>query len=244
MTHYLEFTPEGRAEGLHNLYQAIDRDPNFAPGHALAAIIIENGCFFGDFEEPKQILDKGLDLARKSVQLDPRDALGYCALGRVYSRRGEFIPAIRELNAAIALNPNLTTANFALGIALYYAGRQTDALAHLQTELRLNPNDPGIWSFHHMAARCYLDQHLYEKAHDSAQRATSYRSAPMIAFAALAASAAMLGKQEEASMAIKELHRKDSRVTLRYALENFGSEPTREALDHFIDALRKAGLPE
>lgn len=95
-----------------------------------------------------------------------------------------------------------------------------------------------------MAARCYLDQHLYEKAYDSAKRATSYHSAATIAYAVLAASAAMLGKREEAATAIEELRRKDSRVTLRYALEHFGSKPTLEALDHFVMGLREAGLPE
>ena len=53
--------------------------------------------------------------------------------------------AIREIEAAISLNPNYAEAHNELGVILHYAGGSEEALPHFDRAMALNPYFPGHW---------------------------------------------------------------------------------------------------
>ena len=232
-TYFLEFTPRGRARALAMLEKAFVSDLEFAPAYALAGQALENAYFYGDELAYADPLHQALEWTQKAVQLDPRDAFCHSALGRVRARRREYGSAIEALETAITLNPNLADAYFNLGLAQYYAGQQSKAQASFLTTVRLDPRSPSIWSSHHLLARCKLDERRYAEAFESARRATNNSNASVIAYAALAAAAAMLGRSNEADVALTEAKRRDSRLSLRFVEQHYGSDETQEGARSF-----------
>ncbi len=244
LSHYYQFTKQGSTKAQRWFRKAIEADPDFASAHARLAIVLQHDVFFGYTESRTETLDAALESARKALMLDTQDSLANFALGQVLIRRHDFVSAIPALETAIDLNPSSAHAYYGLGLALYYSGRRTEALPHLDRAARLGPNAPGLWSYCHMQARCHLDSKNYEAALEWAGRAVRQPNAKTIALAAFAAAAAYSGRYDTAKMAIDDLLRCEPGFCVQYVLQNFGNENLRDAMQHFADGLRKAGLPE
>ena len=75
------------------------------------------------------------------MALDREDAYEDTALGLALQVT-DADAAIRALEEALSINPNLAVAHFGIGMA-FVAGRQPErAVSHLETAMRLSPRDP------------------------------------------------------------------------------------------------------
>ena len=85
-------------------------------------------------------------LAQRAVALDPADAEARGCLAMFLVTRGDFDGAQIEAKRALAISPNLARAHQALAMTLIFGGRPKDGLAVLERSIRLDPNDPAMWT--------------------------------------------------------------------------------------------------
>jgi TolB-like protein/Tfp pilus assembly protein PilF/predicted Ser/Thr protein kinase len=107
----------------------------------------------------RDAIDRAIALFERAVQLDPRYAAAWAALGGAYTLKGGFLgmpqlqdKAIVPLRRALELNPSLVSAHVWLGGALAAQGRLDEALASLRRAVEIEPDNADA---HQTLARAY-----------------------------------------------------------------------------------------
>jgi adenylate cyclase len=127
-------------DALRLLEQAVERDPNYGPALAWAAICCTRLVINGRSEDPGADHLKGADFARRALEVagDDPAILANSALALAYI--GEDIGAMMALvDRALALNPNYARGWFVSGVLRFLAGQPDVAIEHLEASLRLSP---------------------------------------------------------------------------------------------------------
>ncbi|MCZ6447023.1 MAG: tetratricopeptide repeat protein, partial [Alphaproteobacteria bacterium] len=244
MWHLNQRTLDGMKEELleaRALFEdVIKRDPEFGPAYAAYAETIYYDAMFGFGKEQ---LEKALRAAKKAVELDGDDATAHIALGRIYhiSRNSE--GAIAENKIALGLSPSSADANHRLGSALALSGKAQEAIPYIETAIRLSPHDDLIGPFHVRLATAHLFLGNHEEAAEWAQKAVRLHGTTWGGYAILTSALGHLGRIEDAKNAMKEMKDAQPRATISFVKERLPiSDP--KCMDHFLDGLRKAGVPE
>ena len=175
--------------------------------------------------------------------LDAGDPFAHVALSRTYTIRGEHDTAIHHCERAISLNPSYSVAHFCRAHSLWMSGRAEEALPSNAEAMRLSPHDPIMWGF--MASRSIALTLLgrYEEALDWAIKALQQPNAALFANVAELAALGLLGRMEEAAVALARAQRVKPDVTTGFVdLVLPITDPECHAL--FMEGLRKAGLPD
>jgi adenylate cyclase len=194
---------------------------------------------------PADDLARADDAVARVIARFPDHAMAHFVRGEILTTRKEFEPAIGEYEAAIASNRDLAPAYAATGRALVRAGRAEEALAPLETAIRLSPRDPllNIWYF-------YIGHVHTHLAHDDDAIEWCRRSVALapywVAYVDLASAYAWTGRDAEARAAVaKLLEMKPGYTIERWEHEGWSDNPTFLAqYDRITQGLRKAGLPE
>lgn len=235
--HVYRYRDEGFAEARELYEKAIELDPEFARAHSALAFMYTRWINFGP-ENPVGLLAKALELARRAVHLDPSDYRAHWTLGSVYLfDRRQHAQSIAEFERAKALNPNDAGLLAHMVDALTYVGRSEDAVELAKEVIRRNPNSP-VFCFRSLAAAYYL-LHRYDDALATLQKI----AVPLDARRQFAITYAQLGRLEEARAEANEF----LKIYPSFSIQRWAkTEPyaNPEDLEHHIDGLRKAGLPE
>lgn len=239
-----EFSKEGNSEAQRLFRRAVEMDSSLAAAHARLAYAMVIGAIYFEAKPTDKILDEALQLARTAARLDDQDAISRFALGRAYLARGEYDPSLRELETAIELNPTFAQAHCALGDSLAYAGRLEEAIPRFQEAVRISPHDPYRWAFLTYGAMAYLFQHEHENAARWASEAARVPNAHYSANAALVAALGHLGRKQESAAALAELLEIRPDFCCQLARERLFYLKDQAQLEHYIDGLKKAGVPE
>jgi TolB-like protein len=128
------------AEALRLLERAIERDPQYGPALALAAVCCQRLCLDGLSANPEMHRRRGPDFARRALQVagDDPGTLANAALALSYF--GEDVDAMIALvDRALALNPSYARGWYIRGILGNMAGRPELAIESLEASLRLSP---------------------------------------------------------------------------------------------------------
>ncbi len=232
------FTPEDNREARRLYERAIELDPDYARAYASLAwtYLVEHSERWAAPEE--QPLERGLEIARQGVRVNPASHSNHLTLGQLCLTMGLHDEALEALETAIALNPNDADSYVFLGQALTRVGRQDEAIGLIERAQRLNPAAPRWYSW-------YLGIALYlARRYDDAVTALR-RGAPLssMAYRWLAAAYAQLGREQEAKAAAEEYLKLTPDFAIGRHLEalHFRSPEDRE---HYAQGLRKAGFPE
>jgi adenylate cyclase len=242
--HLWKYQKDNHRQGLELLQRATELDPGFASAYAWEAYAHYNAVIMAWSPNAQQSLENGMRVASKALTLDDKDPLGYFSAGRIYMMQGQHDESIASLKTAIELNPSFALAFYALGMVLTLSGDLKEAKTALYKSERLSPRDPIRWaltSIHSLACILSAD---YEGAIDWANKTVQNPlSSGYLPYAMLAASLVYKGQMEEARKALATALETKPDLSISY-LEN--TLPTRESggLDPYLDALRKAGLPE
>ena len=228
------------AEARRMFEHAMELDPGF--GRAFAGYV-------GTYHSSRRLgyqevdRDKALQAARRAVELDTEDAWSHVALGLVYHVDPDPDAAIPEFAHAIQLNPSLADGHAWLGDSLSCAGRSEEAVLPLEQAIRLSPRDPRIGVMHARMGRAYLFLRQHEKAVEWSRSGLRHQNVGWPAAANLAAALGHLGRPEEARRALDDMRRLQPGITVGFVRDH---TPVIHAdyMDHFIDGLREAGLPE
>ena len=125
---------------LDLMEQAIARDPNYGPALAWAAICCYRLVLDGRSEVPAAHRLKGIDFARRALEVagDDLETRANAAVALAYF--GEDIDAMTAvIDRALALNPNFARGWSISGMRKLWAGAPDIAIAHAETALRLSP---------------------------------------------------------------------------------------------------------
>jgi TolB-like protein len=145
--------------------QAIERDPRYGPALAWAAVCCNRLHFDGRSGDPEADALKGVDYARRALEVggDDPGILGNAALALAYF--GEDIGAMMALvDRALALNPNYARGWHISGVLRMNAGQPEIAIEHEKTSLRLSPRARVGVSLSVIGAARFLSRRFDEAA--------------------------------------------------------------------------------
>jgi len=217
------------------LRRAIDLDPTYAQAHAWLAAAFWIRYFS---ETRASLLDESIELARRSVALDPNDAYCHSALGEAHLFRREFDEAGVSMERALALNPSDPQVIAIHAHWLSRVGRSDEALSEYDLVLQRDPFPPS-WYWEGRAIALFALRR-YEQAIQSVRRMDRLY---FWDYAGLAGFFARLGRTAEARAAASEVLKMKPDFTIRAMMLQ---EPWKNPADieHEVDSLRKAGLPD
>jgi adenylate cyclase len=195
--------------------------------------------FDGDHLSPAA-LDRALEWAEAAVHLDPRLPNARAQLGYVLLFKRQHDAAMAEFERANALNPNFIDYRYAR--ALLYTGAPERAIEVLQANTRLDPFQPLMYATSWMGQANYMLGN-YADAVRLLREFTARRPNIQLPYLWLAAAHARLGQHDEAREDAAEVLRINSGFTID-GWKRLAVFKDPQDVDHLIDGLRKAGLPE
>jgi adenylate cyclase len=219
---------------------AIALDPNFAQAHAALSLMLTIEYWDSAYSNPlaAKALDRALVAATRAVALDENDAYCHRALAHVHHCRRSFDLADYHLDLAARLNPHEFELIAYRSWFETCAGRPDAALTWLDQAARLDPR-LSIWYWELRGLALY---HLrrYPEAAAAFERCGT---GPAFFDRFRAAAYAQAGQLDAArAEAAKALERDpDFTLTKFTKVEPYQS---KASLEHMIEGMRKAGLPE
>lgn len=228
------------ARGL--LAKAVELDPGYAPALALAGYFEAKASLFGRHADGEAGERHALDLVERAVRADPLEPLALGAYGFVSANAsGDLDRAAAYIERALALNANSPLLwNFA-GEVYMYIGEHDRAIECLHRSMRLNPLDQRTITNVAFLAFAHLFGRQPMEAVSWARRAVVLAPNPL-SYRILAASLAEAGWIDEARDATIQLLKLQPNSCLRRSRGSNYRRP--EDLELYVQALRKAGLPE
>jgi adenylate cyclase len=179
--------------------------------------------------------------AEKALALNDSLDVAHCLLGWIYLIKRQHDEAIKEGERAIELNPNGADAHAQFAIILIYLDKIELAIKLLKRALRLNPIPQSY--YYDFLGMAYRVNGQYEKAIEVCKKTLIGASHQPGHYLTLAASYIFLGRIEDARKAVDEILRINPNFSLEYYANTLPFK-NQEKLDKYINALRKAGLPE
>ena len=244
LSYMYRFDRESNLEAQRLFRRAIEFDAQFAEAHARLAYCAVLEMVYFDALPTIGSLDEALAMARRAASIDDRDAFSHLSVARVHLARREYDDALAECRASIELNPTLAQAYCAMGDALSYSGKLEDALVQFEKALKLSPQDPWRWAFYSYQALAYIFLQQYERAVEAARMALRVPNCQYWANAHLAAALGHLGRAPEAHAAVQELIHRKAEFTLAYARQHLFYLEDQRQLEHYLNGLRRARVPE
>jgi TolB-like protein len=140
LPHWLSLERERVLQALDLLCRAIERDPRYGPALASAAHCHAQLDLNGWADDPEINRRRGVELARRALQVGADDPEVLATVALVLGHFGEDIDAaIGLIDRSVALNPSFARGWAWSGALRLFAGQPDVALAHIETFLRLSP---------------------------------------------------------------------------------------------------------
>jgi adenylate cyclase len=242
--HMWDFNRTNHEMALELLNKATELDPNFSTAYAYLCYAYYEGVVMGWPDDPEHDLDLGMAAARRALQVDDKDPVGYFAIGRIHMMQGDHDASIGALETSIRFNPSFSQAHHGLGMVLTLAGRLDEARAAFEQVERLSPRDPILWATTVTHALADVLSGDAEAALVRVQKTMQLpRAAGYWPHAVNAAALVQAGRIDEAKDAVQTALRELPKLSISYIAQSL---PTKHpgGLDPYLDALRAAGLPE
>jgi adenylate cyclase len=159
----------------------------------------------------------------------------------MWTRRSE--RGVAAFEEAIKFNPSFAAAHVLLGQMYLYAGRREDAIERAEKGIRLSPSDPRLFIWLPALAGAHYQMRHYEEAVEAGRRSSSLNRNWPHGLRYVVAGLAQLGRIEEAQAALAELKLMDPNLEFSASMLR-RTWPNPADVDHLLDGLRKAGMPE
>jgi adenylate cyclase len=228
-----------------DLFQkAVDLDPDFSTAYACQSYCNYSAVVLDFLEEPDRLVEEGKLLAKKALEIDPRDPFAYFAMGRILMMLGDHDSSIAALKYSLELNPNFAQSYYGLGLVLALSGELDEAREKIKTAIRLSPRDPLMVGFTNVLGMVCIMASDFEEGLDWTKR--SLRMPTPVGYwnhATLASAYANLGQMEEATEALKGAIKEKPDLSISF-LEKVLPTRHKDGLGVYFSGLRLAGLPE
>jgi len=240
LSHYWRVTRQDNVVAQALLEKAISIDPNYGQALGLLASSYTFGAHMG-WADIAAVAPTAERAASAAIHADSEDSWAHYALGCVHLFARRFDDSLAEFELALRLNPNFSPAQAYYGLALSYCGRWQKADQAARRAIRLSPRDPFAAVYYGIAAYAQFVGRNYGEAIKLAREGLRHRGDFVGAHRVLTAAAGMDGQAELAQKALHELRRAQPNVSLSWIAANMPIRDNAER-DHYLEALRKAGL--
>ena len=228
-------------QAQHFFKAAINIDKEFAWAYAMLGFTHLLDLLYRWSNSPIKSLEQAKTCAENALTLNDSFDFTHILWGWFYLFRRQHDKAIKEGERAIELNPNGAEAHVHLAFILILSDETELAIKLLKRAFRLNPIPTPI--NYMFLAMAYRNNGQYEKAIELSKKGLIGNPDQLPVYLTLAASYIYLNRTEEAHKAVEEVLRIYPNFSLKYQARTMPYK-RQETGDNFIDALRKAGLPE
>ena len=241
--HSFRFTAADTERAQGYLDRALRQDPQFSRAHAALSLVHFSRAFLDSSADPARDIALALDSAERSLDLDPRDAMGHWSLGRARFLNREHDLALQSLDRALTANPNYAQGHYARGFIGVHAGIPGEALSELDKAQRLSPYDPLLFAMKSSRAISLAIQGEFADAADWAVRATQEPNAHYHIHAVAAACLELAGQGAQGRQQIETALARHPGYSRSVFFRSFPYKiESQQAL--FADALARIGLPD
>jgi adenylate cyclase len=244
LPHFHDMTCEGTEESIRLLHKALELDPAYSVARALLARCYNRLVMYmwGSEEAHKHAIFHA-KAALAHGRDDPR-ALHLSAL--VLATQGHVAVGKDAIERSITQNPNSSQAFGDRGWIHITLREPERAIQDFQRAMRLSPLDPH--AFYHFSgfAWAHFQAQEYEEALNWAQRSVESGPHWLMGERMLIASMVMVGRDNDAKQLTADYLRRlpgASLASMRLRMLRWFGHPD-EFVERYLDAFRKAGLPE
>jgi len=136
---HLVTTPANIARAMALYRQVIELDPAFAGGYAGLSFLVSLNLRFGRSDDREAETRYAVELAEKSVSIDPEFGWAYIALGSAQVAMGKASKAVSTMHRAVELQPSDADALLFLGFYQVFAGSPFSAIDNIKLSIQLDP---------------------------------------------------------------------------------------------------------
>jgi len=232
-------TKEGMAQARRLCEEAIALDPEYAMAYGFVGSTQWMEVSLGASNAPKESFKLAFQFLEKAKAMN--DSMPVSQLGYLYFREGEYDKGIAECERAVALAPNSGKAHIWMALVLYLSGKHNEAVRHAEQGLRLDPVGPA-W-YLRILGDAYSWVGRYEEAIAAFKKSLQRAPNDLITHLHLTTTYVWAGRLNNARTQVDEV----LRINPKYSLEQVAKRPlyrNQADQERYLDALRKAGLPE
>jgi len=238
---FFRINEKDNKQARHFFEEAINIDKGYALAYIVLGFAHIIDLTFGWSKSPIDSFEKAEKNVEKALSMNDSIDLAHSLLGWIYGFKRQHDEAIKAGERAIELNPNGAEAHLLLAVILVFSDKVELAIKLLERAIRLNPIPQSYYYF--FLAMAYRYNGQYEKAIEVCNKALSGSPDSLVAYLTLAASYSFLNRTEDARKTVEEILRINPSFSLKYYASTIPYK-NQEKLDKFINALRKAGLPD
>jgi adenylate cyclase len=241
MSQFYLATREGVAEALRLAQRALELDPRFGSGAALAGLLHMQNVLWGYTVDPQFDREEAVRLSRLALSIDDSDSdtLAWACLTSAIMV-GVCEREVELVDRAVALNPNSFYAWQSRGQVYRIAGLPDEALRSFERAVRVSPVDPLLHLTHVGMGLAFIELRRFDEAIVAARKAQRQTPFYAAAYRCLASAFAHLGRDAEAREAAARVRETDPAFTISALIARGGYSNPKV----LIEGLRKAGLPE
>jgi adenylate cyclase len=221
--------------------EAINIDKAYAMPYAMLGFTHLFDLLYRWSKTPIESFEQAETCAENALALNDSSDIAHILLGWLYLFKRQHNKAIKEGDRAIELNPNGAEAHAQFSFILCLSDKTDLAIKFIKRAIRLNPIPPA--HYYHFLAMAHRNTGQYEKAIELSEKALSDNPDQLPAYLSLAASYSLLNLTEDAHKAVEEVLRINPSFSLEYYANTLPYK-NQEKGEKYIEALRKAGLPE
>ena len=240
-------TLDDNSKAIEMFEKAVALDPGFAAAYALLAQThLRDWITFWE-EIPEQSYQRVWANARKSIELDDTDSVTQASIGYAYLFNGDHDQAYVHLNRALELNPGDTDALIFMSRLEMLSGKPDLAIERITEANRFNPFGRYNWSL----GTAYYVMRRYDEAKLKLQAIHSPAAIMLIWLAAVHAQAGEIEKAKD--LAAKFIANAEGKLNvleaplptswLGFVAERWPFK-LQEDMDHLLEGMLKAGVPE
>jgi TolB-like protein len=244
MANYHVGTRTAMSDALELFQKASALDPEFASAHGMAAWCYarrKNSGWMIDRARETAAMER---LAQHAVRLGKDDPTALFTAGIALAQvTGRLEAGAAMIDRALALDPNLAWAWNMGGWVRIYLREPDAAIEHFAHAMRLSPLDPLLYGMQQGIAAAHFLAGRYDEASSWAEKVLRENPNRPSALRTSAASNVLSGRLADGQKAMARMRRIDP--ALRVAgLKGLVPFRRPEDFTRYVDALRKAGLPD
>jgi adenylate cyclase len=228
-------------QARHFFTEAINIDKASAIPYAMIGFTHIVDLWYGWNKSPLQSFEEAEKNVVKALTLNDSLDMAHCLLGWIYLLKRKHEKAIIECERAVELNPNGAEVHAQLALMHIHSDETELAIKLLKRAFRLNPIPPP--HYYDFLAMAHMNNGKYEKAIELSEKGLRDNPDQIGIYFTLTACYSALNRIEEAHNTVDEILRINPNFSLEYYSKTLPYK-NQETLDKYIDALRKAGLPE
>ena len=240
-----KFTREGNAAARDLFEKARKIDPDYARAYAGLAWAYADDYDYEWTDDYDKTLKLTLENASTAARLDPNDYQAQWVLGWAYLYNRQYEQAMAHYLRARELNPNDAELLAEMGNFLIFIGQPKRAIDQVKEAIRLNPFHES-WYVEYLGW-AYEEAGMPKEAVEIFEQAVDLRNPrddQLWYFPTLAVAYSQLGRADDARKIVEILLSRRPNYSTSEVVSRAFPYKTKELTDKYVNAVRRAGLPE